>query len=1071
MLLRCHTAVLFGLGLLMRKGMADYEDEFENASDEENSRSKQPPPVAATVKFPATAVAVPVPVPVPVAVPVPVPVASTKAPIPAPINVASPVAQKTEAERAVEAALDSGMWKKQFDAGSQKHYYFHVLTKATTWNLAEELGFGEKKVPSLALGFGSDTGSTIVSPQENPILLKLPAKFRSNSMFGDEPARSASPEADEGSSPGVKDDGGGKQFQQLSRFQAFGSVSPAGGTDDGAGDEVKADSLTSSPTAVRSETHRAAAAAREGFRQAVKHQPEATVTRPSVSFAFGAGGSESAVSDPREDPADGKGAFGEFAVFKAFNSDQFAGSVSGTGNAEEAEKRQSSQFLAAAKQPTKAADAQPTKSADKGNSDDSSSAFSTASQAIAKRVVTPTTVDPKELPSAKTAGQEGPATNNHAQKRAPLTLQTTLSPTSPIPAVYVAPMATISPGVTPAAVNPQQKPSVFSVPQFSTYVVPTTRHEEPNMMPPIAIGSQPLVPDRGFGAASTTTAVANPPAVDSKLIELRETTEAVERLVRAFAHLRGVEPSQSAAERAASYVAEAGARGLHQTQFNSRKSAARTLTTSEDRTNTNDLLSSRRRAEHQFLMRGNDDLGDLGIHRMHEEMLETTIVDCVLDMMANDFQRRVMPKKRAATSTAASSSSLPYPARLERESISHETVTIDQYRRFTDPNADASLRGGTWKQSATTGLTRHDPYQVFESPFTTWRSPHGSSGLGEGEQSLATLAHEALNKYVLRHLVLGTLHPPLVRLMLVDLMSACMDAALRCFGSDDLSPASVPMVLLRFDGAEKDVALATQICHALPLEVIDTADTARASSTGSSRRRVFRVEHWVCRIHMLTIVKALQSALRQAEAIDADAYRTFKASRANSSKRSPCSALQDGDNEVFIPQERCLFSVFTDPDAHASASSEVPQTASSAVPASGGSTTKNSSQLREAIEAPLSAIVESIASILPTHPVFDVRESEYVGDIDQRECVVETIGELLQDVDIRRALEKRASQKLLARALKRKEDNGNGSATRQGERDRREEQLRILREAEDRASKMVEEIRAEMAASNRNTKR
>jgi methyl coenzyme M reductase subunit C-like uncharacterized protein (methanogenesis marker protein 7) len=84
---------------------------------------------------------------------------------------------------------------------------------------------------------------------------------------------------------------------------------------------------------------------------------------------------------------------------------------------------------------------------------------------------------------------------------------------------------------------------------------------------------------------------------------------------------------------------------------------------------------------------------------------------------------------------------------------------------------------------------------------------------------------------------------------------------------------------------------------------------------------------------------------------------------------------------------------------------------------------------------------------------------------------VETIEELLQDADIRRALEKRASQKLLARALKRKEDNGNGATNRQAERDRREEQLRILREAEDRASKMVEEIRAEMAASNRKSQR
>lgn len=970
-----------------------YDDEFENVSDtDEHSRQSSRPVQAAAV-----------PVPVPVAAVVPVPV---------PLPVAS-ASNKSEADRAVEAALESGMWKKQFDAGSQKHYYFHVLSKATTWDLAKELGFGPKKHPALSVV--TSDASSIVSPQDTPIMLKLPERFRSSSVVDE---RSKSPDIDdEDGTPVKKDAGGGKNFEKLTRFQAFGSISAAATTEDDGEDGVKADSLTSEPSAARGGDFMRAAAAREGFKQALKKPAD----ERSVSFVKGSdandGGSESVTSDVR-DPAQGK--FGGFTAFRAFSSGEVRSSHgSATEGAAVDEQR-----LAA---PSKPSD------------EDSSSLFSTASQAIAKRV----------------SPAVDPSTGN------PPAPQQSITPTVLAPMGTAPPTASLAPPPERTAISPTTSvPQAAQLPKpFASYVVPATRtDEQPAWANRAAIsGMGPsLVPDRGLGAAAVNAAAPT----DSKILEIRETTEAVERLVRAFAHLRGVEPSVSAGERAAALVAEAGARGLHHVHGRM-KSTSRTITTSDDPTMANSFSAARRRAEKSILLQQEVGGGDIGIHRMHEEMLESVIVDCVLDMMSNDFQRRSMPSKRPKSVKETQPFGSAQPARTV-ESF-HETVTVDQYRRFTDPRADS---GTSWKQGASTSrIERYDPYQVFESPFTTWRSPHGTSALGEGEQSLATLAHEALNKYVLRHLVLGTLHPPLVRLMLVDLMSACMDAGLRCFGTDDLSPATVPLVLIRFDGAEKDIPLATQVCHALPLEVVDSQHSADFVSAGggeggkvepASLRRVFRLEHWVSRVHMWTIVKALQAALRQAEAIDADAYRTFKAS--NGHQRD---VGLDADNQVFIPQERCLFSVLSVPGHQDPLSSDVQQRGgmSSSVPA-----------VREAIDSPLSALVESVATTLPQHPLFDVREIDLVSALDQRECTVETIQELVNDVDIRRALEKRAAQKLLARALKRKEDNGNGASARRGERDRREEQLRILREAEERASRMVDEIRAEMASSSAPTK-
>ena len=103
----------------------------------------------------------------------------------------------TPAPNAVEQALASGIWKRQYDATSGKHYYYHVLTRKTTWDLYQELGVQ----PPPAMGFASlppnskssenvDLAGQSTNSAQAPTLT-LPSRALDSNSAGSGPLRSA----------------------------------------------------------------------------------------------------------------------------------------------------------------------------------------------------------------------------------------------------------------------------------------------------------------------------------------------------------------------------------------------------------------------------------------------------------------------------------------------------------------------------------------------------------------------------------------------------------------------------------------------------------------------------------------------------------------------------------------------------------------------------------------------------------------------------------------------------------------------------------------------------------------
>ena len=54
----------------------------------------------------------------------------------------APVPSVDPVDVAIQKVLEGGVWKKVPDPRTGKHYYYHSITKQTTWDLAKELGFG-----------------------------------------------------------------------------------------------------------------------------------------------------------------------------------------------------------------------------------------------------------------------------------------------------------------------------------------------------------------------------------------------------------------------------------------------------------------------------------------------------------------------------------------------------------------------------------------------------------------------------------------------------------------------------------------------------------------------------------------------------------------------------------------------------------------------------------------------------------------------------------------------------------------------------------------------------------------
>ncbi|KEG15244.1 hypothetical protein DQ04_00131030 [Trypanosoma grayi] len=331
------------------------------------------------------------------------------------------------------------------------------------------------------------------------------------------------------------------------------------------------------------------------------------------------------------------------------------------------------------------------------------------------------------------------------------------------------------------------------------------------------------------------------PMQDPKIIELRETSEAVERLVRAFALLRGHAPATAAdlldkaketdfttrdTERLSSLRRQHGvgdAATIRACMPNSTRISKRTPGPTNDRDSENQRSAV----------------------AMNEAEVEEAIMCLVMELL-----------QRRATQ--------PFEENVERKAIqpSFEVVGMDNFR-LSPPSKKPKSR-----RSARDNVA---PLSVFDGGMQAF-----APGDADASESLYHSIVTALQKYVSSHVGTASQRvgsgpfPPaslhFAWVLQLDLLAVCMQALESRFAGDRAGTKGGAPVWLQYEGPREAESLARNAVHCLPFEAIHAKSHAKP---------VFRLEYWVTKDKMWTVAEALLTSIRAGIVARSDGYRMF----------------------------------------------------------------------------------------------------------------------------------------------------------------------------------------------------
>lgn len=582
-----------------------------------------------------------------------------------------------------------------------------------------------------------------------------------------------------------------------------------------------------------------------------------------------------------------------------------------------------------------------------------------------------------------------------------------------------------------------------------------------------------------------------PTAEQTRASELREASEAVERLVKAFAMLKGysrLEQAQSksrpladgapaSVETAADVVTSA-----HQARVASTVQVRDTVRPRGSRifapgAASGATLDSTSAAAASLPWVSAPRQGD------SESVAEGVVLDCVLGLLQERTRGTGTSSAGEQEGEGVRSTKRPTASSWQAARPHHEVVTADTFAYGGSARGHGRASHFTADTVSAAAWT-----QVYFDSSSAFVGGLGSSGVPlfdprdlQSAIDLYNAVREALDKYVLRRVVTGVekakgLQPhvsvPRARsvtaifawVLLLDIVNLCEEIARVAYDAAPRSPSAVYPVLAQFRGDAACEEVAKAAMHCLPFEALN-ASGADTLAPGDGRC-TFRMACWVTQQQLWTIADALTDTVRE------DMVR-----RAKALQYSPfnTAAVTEVDPRVLVPPTTPMLTLRPLPgrrgDGAAPKATDASTdlgTAASYARVHGGSRGEgrgpaSGTSGNELFEVPAAALqkVAYHVSVLTTDLLSDMSTANHheLSALTAEDytsvatAVSETMSELLQDESIKAAVRRRAAEKVKQTQMARADF---ATASRQ-----RKEQA-IIERAEKEAEEVVQHILQEM---------
>ncbi|ORC90072.1 uncharacterized protein TM35_000091220 [Trypanosoma theileri] len=706
----------------------------------------------------------------------------------------------------------------------------------------------------------------------------------------------------------------------------------------------------------------------------------------------------------------------------------------------------------------------------------SSSVFSTLSQHMGKLQARQENINTTGLPKEPmvTTTSELPHDDNDDDRKALVSKTPTVTMNDGITSAVIGSTNITS---SPAVVSVSCLPPPPSIPEVPP--APQITFSLPNVAPPMSLTSA-VTSSRLPGMENILANVPPPlpsrdPQQDPKIIELRETSEAVERLVRAFALLRGhAVPSTTTGtdsdllatektsfntkdtEKLSSFRQQHGVGDAGTVRVS--QSAAHSLPRRRSPYTELGSINSRSGSKNKKENIQDDDEMDENKQKslkINEAAVEDAIMCLVMELLQRDAKQ-------------------PFEERNDRKAIqpSFEVVDMENFRSSTHPHT------GKGRKPA---LDKLVPFSVFEGGMQTFAPDNADAA-----DSLYHNIIDALQKYVWSHVSAprnqrnydktgggggggGNFTPAsafFVWVLLLDLLSVCMQVLENrlAAGVNDTTP-----VWIQYEGPHEAESLARNAVHCLPFEVLDpsTGENGASAAATTGRRPLFRMEYWVTRNTMWTITEALAASIREGVVSRSDGYRAFRSDGSPSSSGGYGFSSDDMgmlDPAALCPTRIPLFSLVPAERTGGGPredSSHVRKTfARNDVQNDDGETnTEDYFQIEPQTLELLAHTVSTVSTELLERDIQTTGKKYRQYYQDASRGVAEAVSELLNDAGIRAAVQRRAKAKMVEISERREVS---GRATRE------EKERSMIAAAEEEAERVVEKILQEMRLEEAN---
>ncbi|RNF17834.1 uncharacterized protein Tco025E_04741 [Trypanosoma conorhini] len=534
----------------------------------------------------------------------------------------------------------------------------------------------------------------------------------------------------------------------------------------------------------------------------------------------------------------------------------------------------------------------------------------------------------------------------------------------------------------------------------------------PSLSPSKGPPAPPAAPPRleGVLASLPPPLPSRDPRQDPKIVELRETSEAVERLVRAFALLRGHVAASSPDPLA-------DAKAAYATKDTEQLSSLRQQHGVGDAATVRMRHTSSRRP---YLSRPKpadaaQDANETAALQLNEAAVEDAIMCLVMELMQRDAKQ-------------------PFENNIERKAIhpSLEVVGMDNFQA-APPSKPHRVRGTVTKELAS--------FSVFEGGMQAF-----APGDTDASDSLYNSVFQALQKYVWAHVAastrLASSHFPPVSahfawVLQLDLLLVCMQALESRFAGDRAGTRDGSAVLIQYEGSREAEPLARNAAHCLPFEALD------------ARRRekpVFRLEYWVTKEKLWTVVEALTASIREGVVARSDGYRAFSSEYDEELRIDP---------NALLPTRVPLFSLVAPQRLGAAEEEERHDLRKGPTRKEEEESSTNFFHIHpKTLESLAHAVSTAGTELLEADVRTAGKRTHYAQRYqDATAAVTEAVCELLGDAGIRAAVQRRATAKLTELAKRREADN---TVSRQ------EKERRLIEAAEEEAERVVQRILQEM---------